>query len=1706
MNGFNLSEAREIWFNGAAVHEIHFGTSKLWPVESKPYLRFTAQQDGTFGFGTNPIDYSLDEGMTWTTLSVGSSTPTVSSGSTILWKGTLTPTTSNGIGTFYGTGYFKADGNVMSLLYGDNFVGQTSLSGKTYAFKNLFSNNAYLVNAQNLILPATTLAEHCYDYMFAFCTSLTTAPATLPATTLANNCYQAMFGGCTSLTTAPTLPATTLALWCYTNMFASCTSLTTAPTLPATTLAERCYSGMFQDCTGLTAAPALPATTLATSCYYIMFYHCTSLTSAPVLPATTLVSNCYSAMFQDCTSLNYIKCLATDISAGSCTSNWVNGVASTGTFVKDANMADWAVGADGIPSGWAVLDPFETEYLTIVSLENNNTISWNNNWPAAERTISISTDNGQTWVQKTSDMGGTTLATLNNGNKLLIKGTNSSYAYWEGDDYAYNHFSSTGDFNVEGNIMSVFYGDNFIEQTTLPNEGLLYGLFKGCEGLVSAENLKLPATTLRPYCYDEMFAFCPSLTTAPELPATTLANSCYQSMFYDCTSLNYIKCLATDISATNCTTDWVDGVAATGTFVKSKDMASWATGVNGIPTGWTVENDQVPYDEEYFTIEPLNNGSITFSKTGLSYSTDKITWSSLGTASLSVTQGRNVYLKGTMTPSSSDGIGTLRSTVNINASGNIMSLLYGDNFIGETSLTGKNYAFYALFKNNTYVVNAQNLILPATTLASYCYASMFYGCTGLTTAPELPATTLPSSCYSHMFYNCTSLTTAPVLSATTLAYQCYYGMFNGCTGLTTAPEILPSTTLASYCYYDMFRGCTSLTTAPELPANTLTLGCYYYMFNGCTSLNYIKCLATDTSESNCTGYWVTNVAATGTFVKNPNMASWTTGNSGIPTGWAVIDDGSLISWSQSAYTYYLNSSTYGGPTLANPLSLPVTYASSNPSVATINSSTGEVSVLASGTTAISATFSGDTSYSATTVTYTLTSLKAAAGISWSSNTYQTSLNSPSYPTFSNPNNLAVTFLSTDTSVASIDSSGSITYLTSGVTTLRATFAGSSVYESATTNCVLTLTQYDYGAEYLTFTALANTTFSFKNKGTGNDLEYSLDDGTTWSSLASETSTPTVAAGSSIIWRGTREAHVGSSAQGIGTFSSTGSFDATGNILSIVYGDNYANYTTISREYAFYSLFDSCRQLVHTDNVVLPDNTTEHCYEKMFSGCTAMVTAPTLPSLILTPDCYHDMFRRCSSLTTAPALPATSLQQNCYDGMFRACASLTTSPILPASVIMNYSYQEMFRDCTNLNTVTCLATDITTVQYPMADWLRSVSATGTFYKHHDMSTWPTGTSGIPSGWLVLNYGEAPLYWSKDTYTVEISASSYDWPVLVNPYSLSVTYASSNSSVATVTQQGAVTVHGLGTATISAIFAGSQDYDPVTVSYTLTVTKTNPNLAWSSAAATGQIGVAFSGPTLSNPYSLTVTYSSSDSTVATIDGTGQVTLVDVGSSSISAIFAGNATYEAQTVSYALTVVSGGTVHDWGTDAANEYTPSTTRSYITDVSNLTSSKMNLPATKPDGTTTTIESGFLRSPNSYGNPSQGLTGFKGWIAHYITNSKTTAWDDVSSSDVTILTTWENTPNVKVDYGWMSDMSVSSQSWSDKYVTKKIAAFKNCNLLGIIVMDGSFIEWSQYSNISVKAWNGSETTVDGRPCVSFDPNATVGADGLLITIVYTEA
>ena len=504
-------------------------------------------------------------------------------------------------------------GNCTSLRKTPNLSGITTMADN--CFDSMFSGCSSLTTLTSL--PSTSMAEKCYEYMFSGCTSLTTAPA-LPATTLSPYCYRGMFSGCTSLVTAPSLPATTLDTGCYENMFYNCSalvtppasltattmpssgcncmfygcsSLTTAPVLPATTLGSSCYRFMFYGCSSLATAPELPATTLATGCYQYMFQNCTSLTRAPELPATKLVDHCYFVMFSGCSRLNYIKAMFTTTPANTYTQNWVSGVASNGTFVRDVDITWNVTGTNGVPSSWTIIHSLPEATSTPFYIQNETSSNGSigilkNGSSAPVFNVYISTDNYD-WVKQGSTDSTVTI-TLPANSRVYVRSQTSTWAL--SGQYNYVRFNTNStDYSVGGNIMSLLYGhENYDNYTTFSGTNTFRYLLAYNSHIISAANLQLP-DTVTDSCYKYMFYASPNLRNAPELPATTLVSSCYEGMFYHCTNLNNIKAMFTTTPGSDYTLDWVDGVAATGTFTKNASATWNVTGTSGVPSGWTVQ-------------------------------------------------------------------------------------------------------------------------------------------------------------------------------------------------------------------------------------------------------------------------------------------------------------------------------------------------------------------------------------------------------------------------------------------------------------------------------------------------------------------------------------------------------------------------------------------------------------------------------------------------------------------------------------------------------------------------------------------------------------------------------------------------------------------------------------------------------------------------------------------------------------------------------------------------------------------------------------------------------------------------------------------------------------------------------------------------------------------------------------------------------------
>ena len=307
-------------FDGASDIEIYCGTELLYPLVPPTihyYLTFKPLENTTFSFsGTsrgsinNSVEYSTDSGRTWVALANGSNTPMLTPNDVIWWRGINHPigtesdagaplSTHLGVGTFSSSGRFNAEGNSLSLLYGDNFEEQTDFATYTWAFDALFKNCSGLVDASGLVMDGIALPTRC---------------------------YRQLFNGCTRLTKAPVLMAEILSVNCYLGMFAECTSLVDAPALIAKTMVQGCYARMFENCT--------------------------SLVDAPKLNAKKIEKDCYDMMFDGCVKLKNVTCLATTFE-GTPTSNWMRNVASKGTFIKPRSSS-WEEGVNGIPSGWTI--------------------------------------------------------------------------------------------------------------------------------------------------------------------------------------------------------------------------------------------------------------------------------------------------------------------------------------------------------------------------------------------------------------------------------------------------------------------------------------------------------------------------------------------------------------------------------------------------------------------------------------------------------------------------------------------------------------------------------------------------------------------------------------------------------------------------------------------------------------------------------------------------------------------------------------------------------------------------------------------------------------------------------------------------------------------------------------------------------------------------------------------------------------------------------------------------------------------------------------------------------------------------------------------------------------------------------------------------------------------------------------------------------
>lgn len=278
------------------------------------------------------IDYSTDNGSTWTTVALtgqtgGTTATTMDSGDEVLLRH-VGDMPHRGL-TVRCDSIFSVKGNTASLVYGDNFAGR-SLSNSSLSY--LFYNARTLTDASNLVIYNTVKSM---EGMFYNCDRLLTVPNLEKFTSAGASSMNGMFYNCAALVTSPNLSnIESVGASGMQNMFHGCSSLATPPNLSKVkSVGYGGMYGMFSNCTSLTTTPNFTNVTSAgENAFYFCFDNCTALTRAYAPTITDWTSNACP------------------------TSYWLYGVAANGTLYANSSIAsmipinDWS----GCPSGWTV--------------------------------------------------------------------------------------------------------------------------------------------------------------------------------------------------------------------------------------------------------------------------------------------------------------------------------------------------------------------------------------------------------------------------------------------------------------------------------------------------------------------------------------------------------------------------------------------------------------------------------------------------------------------------------------------------------------------------------------------------------------------------------------------------------------------------------------------------------------------------------------------------------------------------------------------------------------------------------------------------------------------------------------------------------------------------------------------------------------------------------------------------------------------------------------------------------------------------------------------------------------------------------------------------------------------------------------------------------------------------------------------------------
>ncbi len=1057
--------------------------------------------------------------------------------------------------------------------------------------------------------------------------------------------FYSLFIDCKTLRSAPKLPATKLAATCYQQLFKGCLQLINLPELPALVMKDNCYKSMFEDCKSITYAPALEATSLANNCYRRMFANCIKLQNAPELPAKDLVSECYKEMFINCNSLEYINAGFLDWQDESIsdpeklpTKDWVNGVANTGIFVCDAEIAnDPQYGVNKIPhldedgKRWTPVS-ISTANLYFEAKRNGSTIKLNKVGDLSENVIHLqySTDDGKNWNDYTwTGKDGLTIELNLSGRRRVYfrTGQSSNASYIKNEKFSksetdYYNFVMKGSFDAKGSIMSLLHKDITKGSDCVP-EWAFVKLFNNCGALQSAPLLpatrvnahgyqrlfescrtlrkapSLPALTLEEACYKFMFARCSNLTEAPELNAKEIPAMCYQGMFLLNTSLIYAPHLPAEQLKYQCYEKMFAGcsnlqymsVGFKNWQITSTD--DWVAEYNNTPgvKDYGIFNcpEELPHD---INASVSNYGNSRIPKEDIDGKRWQVNVPALRFIALNTS-----YIS--IIPTGNPANVALEYSTDNAKSWNDYSyneeirLKEGENFFIRAKGT---YTAFSKDANNYYqfhitgsvttegsIMSLLNKEATGDIVPEWCFYNLFKDCEGLTNIPQLPATTLYNYAYRCMFQNC-GITEVESLAATSLGDGCYLSMFQDCKGLRKAPS-LNAETLRTNCYNSMFKGCTSLTEAPKLNATVLASNCYNSMFMNCSNLRIAPNLPATTLVSGCYANMFSGCSKLSEI--SVEFSAWT-------------PDGATTNWVSGV----ANEGIFSCP---NNLDTTIVSATRVPKDDShkwkINPDFLGFKATTDATIALNKVGTPHAAY----LIYSVNSKSRWKNYSW-------------------------------------DGQNGLTIQLN---------AGESVYFKA---------ENDYNAADTTDPN--NPVPNKMSKDADNYYQFSI----TGSVAASGTA-------SFLLGRTTNNQEV----------PAYGFYKLFAGCTALTSAPEVSPNTT-ANAHAYESMFEGCSNMTTSPDSLPATSIAVSCYESMFEGCSNMTTSPeTLPATTLAESCYKNMFKGCEKMATSPdALPATSVVESCYESMFEGDSLITRIPTLGVSTTSAVAaYKNMFKGCKSM---------------------------------------------------------------------------------------------------------------------------------------------------------------------------------------------------------------------------------------------------------------------------------------------------------------------------------------------------------------------------------------------------------------------------------------